>query len=65
MPGRALTESQKLEVLDRLYKLWMCNKELRFSQMIGNVYAEINKQLYYVEDFELVATLEAFYSKKK
>lgn len=57
-----MTESQKLDVLDRLFKLWMCNKELRFGQLIANWYA--GEDLYYMEDLELITKLEIFYYEK-
>lgn len=61
-----MTESQKLEVLDRLYKLWMCNKELRFGQLLLNAFhPDLIDRIYYTEDFDLVNELALFYSHKK
>lgn len=54
---RATTDEQKRNVVERVYALWIAHPELRLGQLLGNVFRE----MYYVEDIELVQTLERFY----
>ena len=56
--NRATTDEQKQAVIERLYTLWCSRPELRFGQLLGNVFRE----MYYVEDFEMVQELEHFYT---
>ena len=56
---RAHTPEQKLEVIERLYALWLEQPDLRLGQLIANVY----KDPYNVEDFDLIETLERRYDE--
>jgi hypothetical protein len=56
---RAHTPEQKWEVIERLYTLWLEHPEYRLGQLIANIY----KDPYNVEDFDLIATLERRYSE--
>lgn len=64
VPGRANLSPQKREIIERLYILWEENPELRFGQLLGNLYPG-DTQMYYTEDYELVANLEALYEHRK
>jgi hypothetical protein len=58
--GRAETDEQKREVLDKLYALW-CSDELkgmRLGQVLLNVFPA---GFYYTEDQGLVERLYAYY----
>lgn len=59
MKGRATTQKQKEEILNRLKKLWLGSPQLRLGQLIGNVFDEH----YYIEDFPFVEALEKVYKK--
>ena len=54
---RARTQQQKREVMERLLALWLEWPDLRLGQLIANFYHDI----YHVEDFDLVSTLEQNY----
>ena len=56
--NRATTDEQKQAVIERLYTLWCSRPELRFGQLLGNVFREI----YFIEDGEMVQRLEHFYA---
>ena len=66
--NRANTIKQKQEVIKRLLDLWITYPELRLGQLIENVcgnngydgYNDIHN-LYFVEDYDLIETLEKFY----
>lgn len=61
-----MTESQRLEVIDRLYRLWYHNKDLRLGQMILNMFhPDLIDRIYYTEDFDLIRDLEDFYQQSK
>lgn len=60
IPGRAVTDTEKTAVLNRLGAVWKANPELRLGQLIINVF----KDPYYVEDVALVSELEAFYGRE-
>jgi len=56
--NRATTDEQERQVIERLYTLWIVRPELRLGQLLGNVFRDI---YYYVEDNEMMQTLERFY----
>lgn len=58
---RAHSPEQKKEVILRLKVLWLQHPELRFGQLISNFFHE-GDGLYYVEDYDLIETLERCYS---
>lgn len=61
--GRAWEPYMKKQVLTRLEALWDQNPDLRLGQLIANVIDD-HTRIYYIEDFELVDNLEAFYEHK-
>jgi hypothetical protein len=67
-PGkRAIDDSQKQEILERLLEVWKANPSLRLGQLIGNVYHSTDRggvNLYYQEDYPLLKSLEEAYEKK-
>ena len=58
---RATTVAEKELVMNRLHDLWISNPDLRFSQLIVNVFT---KDFYYVEDEAFINEMEEFYEKK-
>lgn len=56
---RAHTPEQKWEVIERLYMLWVENPDYCLGQLIANIY----KDPYNVEDFDLIDTLERRYNE--
>ena len=56
---RARTPEQKLDIIERLYEVWLAHPGLRLGQLIANVY----RDPYYIEDYDLVETLERRYSQ--
>jgi len=61
MNNRAKTDEQKREIVDRLYAVWVKNPDLRFGQLIWNGYGNIESNLFYVEDRELISSMEEHY----
>lgn len=53
---RAITPRQKADVLDCIYGAWTRNPDLRLGQLL--MVACKQKDLFYVEDFELAKLLE-------
>lgn len=49
-------------VLQQLATLWKATPDLRLGQMILNVMNDV--QLYYIEDVDLISTLEHHYRSK-
>lgn len=67
MLGRAVDDSQKQEVMERLLEVWKANPFLRLGQLIGNVYHSTDQggvSLYYAEDYALMTALEEAYRRK-
>ena len=58
MEKRALTPAQKKEVINRLYVAWLSDPDLRLGQLIVNALPE--NRMFYIEDFELVESLESY-----
>lgn len=54
IPGRAKTEEQKREVIERLYNAWIENPDLRLGQLICNNTYRLHQELFYIEDDEIV-----------
>jgi uncharacterized protein YihD (DUF1040 family) len=50
------------KTLKKLEKIWKRNPELRFMQLIANIFKD---DPYYVEDDVLIARLEEYYKEKK
>lgn len=63
---RAVDDEQKEEVLRRLRDVWLAHPSMRLGQLIGNVYHSMDRggvQLYYEEDYDLIATVEGAYRR--
>ncbi len=58
LDGRALTDEQKREVLDRIYTAWAGDRmrAWRLGQLIANVCG--TRSVFHVEDFDLVDLVE-------
>ncbi len=60
---RAVTSSQKNEIMERLLAVWEAYPQLRLGQLLGN--AELNQVvLYNTEDYDLIEHLEKFYAAR-
>jgi hypothetical protein len=57
---RAVDDSQKEEITRRLLALWKANPDLRFMQLLGNVF-DRRGDPYYVEDYAMIEVLEEYY----
>lgn len=66
MDNRADTPHKKREIIERLVAVWEASPNLRLGQLIGNVYHSTDRggvQLYYKEDYPLIAELEKYYTE--
>lgn len=59
---RAVTDSQKNEIMERLLLTWKANPELRFMQLLGNVFQD---DAYHVEDYDMIARVEKTYQGER
>jgi hypothetical protein len=56
MNKRAITDEHKREILERLYRAWHKNHQLRLGQLIWN---KVDRgDLFYVEDEDFIKALE-------
>lgn len=55
---RAIDDAMKDAILYKLGEVWKANPQLRFMQLLGNVYRTLP---YYAEDFDVVKEVEEFY----
>lgn len=55
---RAVSDGEKDEILRRLEAVWKANPELRFMQLLGNVF---RTDPYNVEDYDMITELEEAY----
>lgn len=63
--GRADTIDKKIAFLLRMFDLWRAYPELRFGQLLACVNIEFyGKDLFCIEDEELILELEKFYKEK-
>jgi hypothetical protein len=58
--GRALTDEQKREVLDRIYVAWVAMPHQRLGQLIVNSLGDIDVEQYVAEDRQLAEAVERF-----
>lgn len=59
--NRAFTDKKKEQVISRLFRLWLQHPSMRLMQLVGNIPQD---DKYYVEDFELIESLEGHYGSK-
>jgi hypothetical protein len=59
MNGRAENKTDRDEIIQRIADLWEANPDLTLMRLIGNVFL---RDPYYIEDYQLMETLEAFYT---
>lgn len=59
---RAYTPEQKKEIINRLLVVWISLPDLRLGQLIANANLTKNedKDIFYIEDFELIEKMESF-----
>ena len=50
------------KILKQLEKIWVEHQELRLGQLIQNCFENDSSNLYYIEDKELIETIERFYN---
>ena len=60
--ARAVDDRMKEEVAARLLAVWKRNPDLRFMQLIGNVF---RGDPYYVEDYDLIMGIEEAYGREE
>lgn len=58
--GRAATDKEKREIIERLYRAWTMVPSLRFGQMLSDAinHAKPGADIYYVEDEQLARDAE-------
>ena len=49
--------------LERIEEIWKKYPDLRFGQLINNVFGEQQVLFYYLEDFEIIEIIEEFYKQ--
>lgn len=47
--------------LDKLEVVWLKHPDLRFAQLLGNVYPAYGRDPYYIEDDAFLSSIEDFY----
>lgn len=57
---RAVDDKMKEVVIGRLLEVWKANPDLRFMQLLGNVF---RGDPYYIEDYDVIREVEAFYER--
>jgi len=50
------------KILKQLERIWKEYPELRLGQLIQNCFGSGSSSLYYIEDKELIETIERFYN---
>jgi hypothetical protein len=64
--GRAHEPYMKKEILDRVFLVWEENPDMRLGQLILNALGDHPRNdLYYMEDFNLIGTIEEYYEHRK
>lgn len=56
---RAIDDSMKQEIVDRLLAVWKENSSMRLMQLLGNVFRE---DAYYLEDYDMIREVEEKYN---
>lgn len=57
---RAVDDKMKEVVTGRLLEVWKQNPDLRFMQLLGNVF---RGDPYYIEDYDVIKEVEGFYER--
>mgnify|MGYP001069740887 CR=1 FL=1 len=47
--------------LEKLEEIWKKYPDLRFGQLINNIFAGQQNLFYYLEDFEIIEIIEKYY----
>ncbi len=58
--ARAVDDDMKRELIARVFIIWQANPQLRFMQLLSNVFWD---DAYNVEDYDAVKALEDFYKR--
>lgn len=61
MMRRAVEDTEKDEIIERLQALWKAHPRLRLMQLLGNV---LRGDSYYIEDYDMIRMLEEAYAKE-
>lgn len=60
---RATTDEQKKEIMEDLLSIWKEHPDMRFAQLIGNVYhIPSGADPYHVEDYDFVNEISTYYA---
>ncbi len=62
MTGRATTPEAKREVVERLLAIWLSRPEQRLGQLIENARGWYSRDLFYIEDSDLLRTLYEYHA---
>lgn len=49
--------------LEKIEEIWKKYPDLRFGQLVNNVFGEQPALFYYLEDFEIIEIIEEFYKQ--
>ncbi len=49
--------------LERIEEIWKKYPDLRFGQLINNIFGNLGNVLYYLEDAEIIEIIEEFYKQ--
>ena len=49
--------------LERFEEIWKKYPDLRFGQLINNIFGDLASVLYYLEDDEIIEIIEEFYKQ--
>ena len=55
-------KSRISKILKQVEKIWKEHPDLRLGQLIQNCFGSGSSSLYYIEDKELIETIERFYN---
>lgn len=61
-----MDQADRQKILDRVFSVWCENPDMRLGQLLLNALGTNGGiDLFYVEDYELAASLEAYYERRK
>jgi hypothetical protein len=63
--GRAHEPYMKKEILDRVFLVWGENPDMRLGQLLINALGNDHTKIFYMEDFDLIGTIEEYYEHRK
>ena len=61
---RAKTQKQKKEILNKLFKIWNKVPHWRLGQLLANYMLEKYKDIFFIEDYDLINDLDEYIRSK-